>query len=158
MGRTTTTGPMIQMEFGLEDMQALQEQRFDHPHPWVRRKLEAVYLKSQNLSHEGICQMCGIGGNTLRRYLREYATGCGRRWERRGNWPVGKSGRQKREGVDCKNSESRALAPLPHSRRSHLLDGSRRVAKIATMLLCAASGIDLWNGVRTTRSGSSVNT
>lgn len=66
---------MIQLEFGMEDMQALQEQRFDHPHPWVRRKLEAVYLKSQNLSHEWICQMCGIGGNTLRRYLREYEAG-----------------------------------------------------------------------------------
>ena len=37
---------MIQLEFGMEDMQALQEQRFDHPHPWVRRKLEAVYLVS----------------------------------------------------------------------------------------------------------------
>lgn len=66
---------MIQLEFPLEDMQALQEQRFDHPHPWVRRKLEAVYLKSQDLPHEWICRFCGIGGNSLRRYLREYEAG-----------------------------------------------------------------------------------
>lgn len=66
---------MIQMTFSFEVIEALTQERFHHPHPFVRRKMEAVLLKAANLSHQQICQLCGICGNTLRSYLAEYQEG-----------------------------------------------------------------------------------
>ena len=66
---------MIQMTFSFEEIAVLAHERFTHPHPFVRRKLEAVLLKAANLPHQKICQLCGIGGNTLRSYLAEYQAG-----------------------------------------------------------------------------------
>jgi transposase len=63
---------MIEIEFTEEEMQALNYERYHHPHPQVQRKMEALWLKSQKLSHEEICRLTGISPNTLRRYLREY--------------------------------------------------------------------------------------
>lgn len=66
---------MIQMTFSFEEIEALAQERFTHPHPFVRRKMEAVLLKTANLPHELICQLCGICGNTLRSYLEEFQEG-----------------------------------------------------------------------------------
>ena len=52
-----------------------QGERFHHPHPRVQLKIEAVWLKSQDLPHQQICQLVGISGNTLRRYLQDYQAG-----------------------------------------------------------------------------------
>ncbi len=45
---------MIQIDFTPEDIDALNHERFDHPHPRVQQKMEVVYLKSQ-LIHKDIC-------------------------------------------------------------------------------------------------------
>jgi len=66
---------MIQMTFSFEEIEALAQERFTHPHPFVRRKMEAVLLKTQNLPHQMICRLCGICGHTLRSYLEEYQAG-----------------------------------------------------------------------------------
>ena len=66
---------MIQIRFDPEDVEALAQERFYHPHPFVRRKMEAVFLKSQGLSHYRICELCRICGNTLRHHLREFQEG-----------------------------------------------------------------------------------
>ena len=66
---------MIQLRFGFEEIETLERERFRHPHPFVRRKLEAVFLKSQQLPNEMICRLCRICGNTLRSYLQEYQAG-----------------------------------------------------------------------------------
>lgn len=66
---------MIQMTFSFEEIEALAQGRFTHPHPFVRCKMEAVLLKTANLPHQMICQLCGICGNTLRSYLAEYQEG-----------------------------------------------------------------------------------
>jgi len=66
---------MIQLEFRFEDRAALAEERFEHPHPQVQRKMEALWLKSLDLPHRLICQICCISGNTLREYLRDYQQG-----------------------------------------------------------------------------------
>ena len=66
---------MIQMTFSFEEIEALARERFLHPHPFVRRKMEAVLLKTQHLPHQMICRLCGICGNTLRSYLDEYQAG-----------------------------------------------------------------------------------
>lgn len=66
---------MIQMRFSFEHIEALERERFTHPHPFVRRKMEALFLKSQQLPTHMICQLCRICGNTLRSYLGEYQEG-----------------------------------------------------------------------------------
>ena len=66
---------MIHLEFSEEDKQALYYERFHHPHPRVQKKMEALWLKSQEISHQQISQLAGISPNTLRSYLREYQEG-----------------------------------------------------------------------------------
>lgn len=66
---------MIKIEFTESEKEALQHQRFNHPHPRVQMKMEAVFLKSQKLSNETICVIMGISGNTLRNYLKDYQEG-----------------------------------------------------------------------------------
>jgi len=66
---------MIQLEFRFEDKEGLALERFEHPHPHVQRKMEALWLKSLDLPHDLICQICGISGNTLREYFRDYQQG-----------------------------------------------------------------------------------
>ena len=56
---------MIQIEFDLQTIESLKTQRFSHPDPKARQRLEALYLKSQNLRHKDICHYCGIGKLTL---------------------------------------------------------------------------------------------
>ncbi len=66
---------MIKIEFTEGEMQALNYERYNHPHPRVQRRMEALWLKSQGLSHNEICRLTGISANTLRGYLREYQQG-----------------------------------------------------------------------------------
>lgn len=66
---------MINIDFTEEEMQALNYERFYHPDPHVQRKMEALWLKSQKLSHKDICRLTGISPNTLRGYLRAYLKG-----------------------------------------------------------------------------------
>ena len=63
---------MIKIEFTEEDMKALDYERYHHPHPRVQRRMEALWLKSQNVSHKQIRKFTGISSNThcyLRKYL-----------------------------------------------------------------------------------------
>ena len=66
---------MIVIDFTQEDIEALDYQRYHHPHPKVQRKMEALWLKSQELPHHQIVALTGISANTLRAYLRHYQTG-----------------------------------------------------------------------------------
>jgi len=67
---------MIRLEFSESDISALAYERYHHPHPHVQRKMEALYLKSQGLSHQEIRRLCQIGSKTtLVTYLREYEAG-----------------------------------------------------------------------------------
>jgi hypothetical protein len=66
---------MINIDFTEEEMQALNYERFHHPDPHVQRKMEALWLKSQKLSHKDICRLTGISPNTLRGYLWAYLKG-----------------------------------------------------------------------------------
>ena len=51
---------MIKIEFTGEEKQALEYERYNYSDPRVQRKMEALWLKSQELSHEKICQLTGI--------------------------------------------------------------------------------------------------
>ena len=63
---------MIRLSFAASDRAALEAERYLHPHPKVQRKMEAVYLKSLELPHHLICQICQISKPTLGRYLRTF--------------------------------------------------------------------------------------
>ena len=67
---------MIRLEFSASDITALEYERYHHPHPHGQRKMEALYLKSQGLSHQEIRRLCRISSKTtLVTYLREYEGG-----------------------------------------------------------------------------------
>jgi transposase len=67
--------PMLQLEFSEADRQALNYERYHHPHPRVQQRMEALWLKSQGLPHHQIARWCGLSGNTLRAYLQRYQAG-----------------------------------------------------------------------------------
>ena len=66
---------MITIEFSEDDIERLRRERFEHPHPRVQRKMEALLLKSEGLPHQQITRILGVSENTLRHYLREYQDG-----------------------------------------------------------------------------------
>ena len=66
---------MITLEFSEQEKQALYYEHFHHPRPRVQLKVEVLWLKSQDLPHQQICQLAGISGNTLRNYLQDYQAG-----------------------------------------------------------------------------------
>ncbi len=66
---------MINIEFGEADVDVLDHERFNNPHPKVRRKMEALYLKAKGLQHREICRLCGISKQTLVTWLKQYKNG-----------------------------------------------------------------------------------
>jgi transposase len=63
---------LITIEFSDEDKAALNYERYHHPHPFVQRKMEALWLKSQALAHKDICKLTNVCSTTLTRYIRDY--------------------------------------------------------------------------------------
>jgi transposase len=66
---------MINLEFTEEEKSLLYYERFHHPHPRVQLKMEVLWLKSQKIPHQKICQLAGISQNTLLTYLQDYQEG-----------------------------------------------------------------------------------
>ena len=66
---------MLQITFTDAEKAALHYERYHHPHPCVRRKMEALWLKSQGFRHRDICRALGITGTTLTTCLRHYKEG-----------------------------------------------------------------------------------
>ncbi|MDM8568368.1 IS630 family transposase, partial [Thiotrichales bacterium HSG1] len=66
---------MIKINFTESEIEQLKYERYHHPHPCVQRKMEALLLKSKNISHKDIAELTGICPNTLRSYLKEYQNG-----------------------------------------------------------------------------------
>lgn len=66
---------MIRINFSEEDVKALDHERFYHEHPRVRKKMTALWLKSQGKAHKELGQLTGICKGTLVEYLKQYQTG-----------------------------------------------------------------------------------
>jgi len=66
---------MTRLNFTEVEKQAFHYHRFHHPHPFVQRKMETLWLKSQGLPHHEIARLAGVTENTVRAYLREYQEG-----------------------------------------------------------------------------------
>ena len=66
---------MIKLTFTDKDIDQLHQERTQHPHPRVRQRMEAVYLKALKLSHQEIGRIVRISPTTLREYLLLYQRG-----------------------------------------------------------------------------------
>jgi transposase len=66
---------MLRIAFEPEAVEELKYERMRHPHPRVQQKMWTLWLKSLGFSHQDVCRSVGITENTLRAYLREYASG-----------------------------------------------------------------------------------
>ena len=66
---------MIKINLTESEIEQLRYERYHHPHPRVQRKMEALLLKSKDISHKDIAELTGICPNTLRSYLKDYQNG-----------------------------------------------------------------------------------
>ena len=66
---------MIQVTFDEATIKTLDYERYHYPHPQIQRRMEALYLKSQRLSHGEICRLCGLSEKTLSTWLKIYRDG-----------------------------------------------------------------------------------
>jgi len=62
-------------EFSKQEQQALDYERYHHPHPRVQRKMEVVWLKSLGKSEREISQIANVSVTTVYRYLASYRSG-----------------------------------------------------------------------------------
>lgn len=65
----------MQLEFSEEEQQALNYERYHHPHPRVQRKMEVVWLKSLGKAEPEISQIAQVSLTTVYRYLSSYREG-----------------------------------------------------------------------------------
>lgn len=66
---------MISVTIPQDDVSKLEGLRRTHPSLVVRRRAEALYLKTKGLKHQDIVRVCGITRMTLTTYLHLYAEG-----------------------------------------------------------------------------------
>ena len=63
---------MIKISFSSYEIKELQIERFQYPHPRIQKRMDALYLKSQGISHKDICRICNITRKTLVEWLNMY--------------------------------------------------------------------------------------
>jgi transposase len=66
---------MITIEFSEADKEALYYERYNHPHQFVQKKMEVVWLKSQGVMHQDICRITKLCSTTVTTYLHDYQEG-----------------------------------------------------------------------------------
>jgi len=66
---------MRQIQFTEEEVRQLKHESVYPPHPCVRRRMQALQLKTAGLPHGKIGELLGICPTTLRRYLDTFLTG-----------------------------------------------------------------------------------
>ena len=66
---------MSRIAFTADDLSAIAFERYHHPEPFVQRKLEVLWLKSQGLAHHDIARLAGVSRASVQRYLGAFLTG-----------------------------------------------------------------------------------
>lgn len=66
---------MRQIAFSQDDIKQLSYQSIHHPHPIVRRRMQALLLKSQGVPHKEIGVYLNLSQTTLRKYFDLYLSG-----------------------------------------------------------------------------------
>jgi hypothetical protein len=66
---------MLQFPIKEEDKAIFARERYEHVHPRVCQRMDALHLKSKGLPHNQICNILDICPNTLLGYFRMYVSG-----------------------------------------------------------------------------------
>jgi len=66
---------MINISFTAEEIESLHHEHLHNPHPRVRQRCEAVYLKALGYAHQEIGRIVRISQPTVRAYLKTYQAG-----------------------------------------------------------------------------------
>jgi len=66
---------MIELAFTPEIIEELHYERFNHPHPRVQLKMEAIYLRGKGFSCKDVCSICKISKWTLINYTKDFTSG-----------------------------------------------------------------------------------
>jgi transposase len=66
---------MRQFEFSEDTLVEIQHDRYHHPHPFVQRKMEVLWLKAHGLPHHDIAKLAGCSVRSVQRYLDEFHEG-----------------------------------------------------------------------------------
>jgi len=66
---------MLQVIIKEEDKAIFARERYEHIHPRVCQRMDALHLKSNNLSNNQICSILGICNNALLGYFKMYNAG-----------------------------------------------------------------------------------
>jgi transposase len=99
---------MAKLTFTEADQQALHKERFEHPHPRVQQRMEALWLISQGLVYSEVARLNCVSEATVDRYVAIYRDG-GLNGLRKLNW--GKSSVS--ELVDHKESLEESFRKNP---------------------------------------------
>jgi transposase len=67
--------PEIQLEFSEEDKVRIEKERYTHPNPRVRQRMEILFLKSIGIPNPQIPRLAGVSPNTMRTCFRLYESG-----------------------------------------------------------------------------------
>jgi transposase len=65
----------IQVEFSEEDRARIEKERYTHPDPRVRQRMEILFLKSIGIPNSQIPKLAGVSPNTMRTCFRLYQLG-----------------------------------------------------------------------------------
>lgn len=63
------------LTFSEADQEALQRERFEHPHPRVQRRMEVLWLISQGMTYPQAARLGGVSEATVERYVAIYRQG-----------------------------------------------------------------------------------
>ena len=66
---------MAKLTFTEADQQALHKERFEHPHPRVQQRMEALWLISQGLVYSEVARLSCVSEATVDRYVANYRNG-----------------------------------------------------------------------------------
>ena len=66
---------MRQIGFSQDDIKELSHESIRHKHPIVRRRMQALWLKSQGVPHKEIGTYLNLSQTTLRKYFNLYLSG-----------------------------------------------------------------------------------
>jgi transposase len=66
---------MSRLTFSEGDQQALDNERFEHPHPRVQRRMETLWLVSQGLVYPEVARLARVSEATVDRYVAVYRQG-----------------------------------------------------------------------------------
>lgn len=66
---------MIELTFTPKIIEELHYERFNHPHPRVQLKMEAMYLRGRGFSCKDVCAICQISKWTLINYTKDFVSG-----------------------------------------------------------------------------------